>query len=142
MWMSPAPKRSSTGLAAMVMATAELGEVDLLPGHGSFLTRPKSGQVRIKVSSEETRVFYISNGLLEVQPYLVTVRADYAENAANLDQAAAVRAHEAARCALVECLTNLECAETSAEALAQLRAIDHLRRQGRRSSKCMENEYR
>ena len=56
----------------------------ILPGHSPFLARLKPGQVRVQLSSEETQVFYISSGLLEVQPQIVTVLADYAENAANL----------------------------------------------------------
>ena len=128
-----AEKELFSGLAEMVVATAELGEVGILPGHSPFLARLKPGQVRVRLSSEETQVFYISSGLLEVQPQIVTVLADYAENAANLDEAAAVRAREAARCTLLQCLSDMECARTLAEAKAQLHAIDHLRRQGRRS---------
>ena len=130
-----AEKELFSGLAEMVVATAELGEVGILPGHSPFLARLKPGQVRVQLSSEEMQVFYISSGLLEVQPQIVTVLADYAENAANLDEAAAVRAREAARCTLLQCLSDMECARTLAEATAQLHAIDHLRRQGRRSSK-------
>jgi len=83
-----------TGLAEMVVATAELGEVGILPGHSPFLTRLKPGQVRVRLSERETLVFYVSSGLLEVQPHVVTVLADVAENAANLDEAAAIRARE------------------------------------------------
>lgn len=119
-----------TGLAEMVVATAELGEVGILPGHSPFLTRLKPGQVRVRLSERETLVFYVSSGLLEVQPHVVTVLADVAENAANLDEAAAIRARESARCALMQCLSNMECARTLAEATAQLQAIDRLRRQG------------
>lgn len=119
-----------TGLAEMVVATAELGEVGILPGHSPFLTRLKPGQVRVRLSERETLVFYVSSGLLEVQPHVVTVLADVAENAANLDEAAAIRARESARCTLMQCLSNMECAKTLAEATAQLQAIDRLRRQG------------
>jgi F-type H+-transporting ATPase subunit epsilon len=123
-----AEKELFSGLAEMVVATAELGEVGILPGHSPFLTRLKAGQVRVRISADEMQVFYVSSGLLEVQPHMVTVLADFAENAANLDEAAAIRAREAARCALAECLSNIQCARTLAEATAQLQAIDHLRR--------------
>lgn len=122
-----AEKELFSGLAERVVATAELGEVGILPGHSPLLARLKPGQVRIRVSAEETQVFYISSGLLEVQPHVVTVLADYAENAANLDEAVAIRAREAALATLGQCLSNMECAQILAEATAQLRAIDRLR---------------
>lgn len=130
-----AEKELFSGLAELVVATAELGEVGILPGHSPLLTRLKPGQVRIRISAQETQVFYISSGLLEVQPRVVTVLADYAENAADLDEAAAVRAREAALSAGGQCLSNMECAKILAEATAQLQAIDHLRRLSQRLGK-------
>ena len=130
-----AEKELFSGPAELVVATAELGQVGILPGHSPFLARLKPGQVRVQVSAQETQVFYISSGLLEVQPHIVTVLADYAENAASLDEAAAIRAREAAQCALVQCLSNMECAKTLAEATAQLQAIDQLRRLSHRLGK-------
>lgn len=76
-------------------------------------------------------MFYIAGGLLEVQPHIITVLADYAENAANLDEMATIRARDAARQAYLDCLTDLECAKVLIEATAQLQAIDHLRRRAR-----------
>ena len=130
-----AEKELFSGRAEMVVATAELGEVGILPGHSPFLTRLKPGQVRVQISAQEAQVFYVSSGLLEVQPRVVTVLADYAENAANLDETAALRAREAAQRALDDCLSRVECARTLAEATAQLRAIDQLRRIGNRLGK-------
>ncbi len=130
-----AEKELFSGLAEMVVATAELGEVGILPGHSPFLARLKTGQVRVQISADEMQVFYISGGLLEVQPRVVTVLADYAENAVNLDETAAIRAREAARRALAECLSNMQCARTLTEATAQLQAIDHLRRHAHRLGK-------
>ena len=123
-----------SGLAEMVVATAELGEMGILPGHSPLLTRLKPGQIRIQVSAEETHVIYVSSGLLEVQPHVVTVLADYAEDAADLDETAAMKAQEAARRACQDSSFNVECARTLAEATAQLQAIDRLRRQVRRQS--------
>ncbi len=130
-----AEKELFSGPAEMVVATAELGEVGILPGHSPFLTRLKPGQVRVQLSPREARVFYVSGGLLEVQPHIVTVLAEYAEDAANLDEAAAIRAHEAAQRALDEGRSWLEHARTLAETTAQLQAIDQLRRLGRRLGK-------
>ena len=130
-----AEKELFSGLAEMVVATAELGEVGILPGHSPLLTRLKPGQIRIQLSAEETHVIYVSSGLLEVQPRVVTVLADYAEDAANLNESVAIKAQEAARRACQDSLFNVECAKTLAEATAQLQAIDRLRRQVRRRGK-------
>ena len=130
-----AEKELFSGLAEMVVAPAELGEVGILPGHSPFLTRLKPGQIRIRLSDEELLVFYVSSGLLEVQPTVITVLADFAETAAELDEAAAIRTREAARCALMACLSDRTCAKTLAEAMAQLHAIDRLRRESHRLGK-------
>ncbi|MBL8260520.1 MAG: F0F1 ATP synthase subunit epsilon [Candidatus Competibacteraceae bacterium] len=121
-----------SGLAEMVVATAELGEMGILPGHSPLLARLKPGQIRIQVSAEETQVIYVSSGLLEVQPHVVTVLADYAEDAANLDESAALKAQEAARRACRDSRFDVECAKVLAETTAQLQAIERLRRQVRR----------
>lgn len=130
-----AEKELFSGLAEMVVATAELGEMGILPGHSPLLTRLKPGQIRIQISAEETHVIYVSSGLLEVQPHVVTVLADYAEDAANLDEASAIKAQEAARRACQDSMFNVHCARTLAEATAQLQAIERLRRQVRRQTK-------
>lgn len=130
-----AEKELFSGLAQMVVATAELGEVGILPGHSPLLARLKAGQVRIQVSDTETQVFYVSSGLLEVQPHIITVLAEYAENAVNLDEAAAIHAREASLRAWQNCLSNRECAQTLAQATAQLQAIDRLRRVGSKLGK-------
>lgn len=130
-----AEKELFSGLAQLVVATAELGEVGILPGHSPFLARLKPGQVRIQISDTETQVFYVSSGLLEVQPHIVTVLAEYAENAANLDEAAVIRTREASLQAWRNCLVDRECARTLAQATAQLQAIDRLRRAGSKLGK-------
>ena len=130
-----AEKELFSGLAEMVVATAELGEMGILPGHSPLLTRLKPGQIRIQISAEETQVIYVSSGLLEVQPHVVTVLADYAEDAADLDEATALKAREAARRACQDSMFNAHCATTLAEATAQLQAIERLRRQVRRQTK-------
>ena len=130
-----AEKELFSGLAQLVVATAELGEVGILPGHSPLLARLKPGQVRIQISDTETQVFYVSSGLLEVQPHIVTVLAEYAEDAANLDEAAAIRSREAALQAWRKCLIDRECAQTLAQATAQLQAIDRLRRAGSKLGK-------
>ncbi|MCC6136071.1 MAG: F0F1 ATP synthase subunit epsilon [Candidatus Contendobacter sp.] len=130
-----AEKELFSGLAQMVVATAELGEVGILPGHSPLLARLKAGQVRIQISETEMQVFYVSSGLLEVQPHSVTVLAEYAENAVDLDEAAAIHAREAALRAWQNCLSDRECVQTLVQATAQLQAIDRLRRAGSKLGK-------
>ena len=130
-----AEKELFSGLAQLVVATAELGEVGILPGHSPLLARLKPGQVRIQISDTETQVFYVSSGLLEVQPHIVTVPAEYAEDAAHLDEAAAIHSREASLRAWRNGLSNRECARTLAQATAQLQAIDRLRRAGSKLGK-------
>ena len=115
-----AEKELFSGLAQLVVATAELGEVGILPGHSPLLARLKPGQVRIQISDTEMQVFYISSGLLEVQPHIVTVLAEYAEDAANLDEAAVIQAREASLRAWRNGLIDRECARTLAQATACL----------------------
>ena len=88
-----AEKEIFSGLAEMVFAPAELGEVGISPRHAPFITRLNPGEVRVKVTATESYPFYISGGYLEVQPHLVTILADktgkidYATAQAQLAQA-------------------------------------------------------
>lgn len=120
-----------SGTAEMVSATAELGEVGILPRHSQMLTRLKPGQIRVKISEGEEQVFFVSGGLLEVQPHVVTVLADTAERASNLDEASALEAKQRAEQALVNRKSDFDYAKAQtelAEAAAQLRAIERLRK--------------
>ena len=65
-----------SGLTEMVFATGVMGELGISPGHTPLITALKPGNVTAKISGEEEKVFYISGGMLEVQPYIVTVLAD------------------------------------------------------------------
>ena len=67
-----------SGLAEMLFAPAELGEVGIAPRHAPMITRLKPGEVRVKISDKESQEYYVSGGLLEVQPHVVTVLADTA----------------------------------------------------------------
>lgn len=126
-----AEKEIFSGPAEMVSATAEYGEVGIMPRHSQMLARLKPGQVRVKVPNEEERIFYVSGGLLEVQPHVVTVLADTAERARDLDEAAALRAKEQAEQAMVNRTGDFEYARAQAElaeAIAQLQAIERMRK--------------
>ncbi len=87
-----AEKLLHTGEADCVVVTAEHGELGILPQHAPLLARLKPGQVRVLQKNQPEEVFYVSGGMLEVQPNSVTVLADTAERADNLDEAAALEA--------------------------------------------------
>jgi F-type H+-transporting ATPase subunit epsilon len=89
-----------SGEAAMVFAPAKLGEVGLAPRHAPLLTALKPGEVRVQTPDGEELLFYVTGGVLEVQPHLITVLADSALHANQLDEAAALAARERAKEAL------------------------------------------
>ncbi len=120
-----------SGPAEMVYAPAAMGEVGIAPRHAPLLTRLKAGAVRIQPPGGEMESIYISGGMLEVQPHVVTVLADTAARARDLDEAAAVAAKERAERVLADRQAEMEWAKAEAElaeAAAQLRAIQALRK--------------
>ncbi len=120
-----------SGTVEMVFAPAELGEVGILPRHSPLITRLKPGEVRVKVSGAEEQSFYVSGGILEVQPHVVTVLADTAVRARDLDEAKALEAKQRAEEALANKVSEFEEAKALAElaeAAAQLRMIEKLRK--------------
>ena len=122
------------GEAKMVIATGEAGELGIAPRHAPLITRLKPGQVRVLAENGEEQFFYVSGGILEVQPQVVTVLADTAIRARDLDEAAARRAKENAERLLANRADAVEIAQAQAEllqAVAQLRAIEQLRKQMR-----------
>jgi len=122
------------GQAKMVIATGEAGELGIAPRHAPLITRLKPGQVRVHLENGEEQFFYVSGGILEVQPQVVTVLADTAIRARDLDEAAARHAKENAERLLANRADAVEIAQAQAElmqAIAQLRAIEQLRKQTR-----------
>jgi len=129
-----AEKEIYSGKAEMVFAPLVTGEVGVLPRHAPLLARMKAGEVRVRTDGNEDLYFYVSGGLLEVQPYVVTVLADTALRAKDLDEAAAIQAKERAEDALKNRQANIDYAKAQAElaeAVAQLRAIKRLREKTR-----------
>lgn len=119
-----------SGTATMVFAPAEMGEVGIAPRHTQLLTRLKPGEVRVQDEKGEELSFYVSGGILEVQPHVVTVLSDTALRARDLDEAAALKAKEEAEKALADNQSDIDYAKAQAElaeAVAQLRAIQKLR---------------
>ena len=108
------------GDATLVVATGEMGELGIAPRHAPLITRLKPGQVRVHLPNGEEQFFYVSGGILEVQPNVVTVLAD-----------TALRAKEEAERALANRSDALEVAQAQAQlsqAVAQLQALERLRR--------------
>ncbi len=120
-----------SGTANMVFAPAEMGEVGIAPRHTPLLTRLKPGEVRVQVEGKEEQFFYVSGGMLEIQPHVVTVLADTAKRAKDLDEAAALKVKERAEKAMADKKSDFDYAKAKtelAEAMAQLRTIRDLRK--------------
>jgi F-type H+-transporting ATPase subunit epsilon len=128
-----AEKEIFSGLAEMVFAPAELGEVGISPRHAPLITRLKPGEVRVKVSDKEIYPFYVSGGMLEIQPHVVTILADTAIRAKDIDEAAAIEAKARAEEALADKSGKIDFAVAQAQltdAIMQLRTLDRLRKRG------------
>jgi F-type H+-transporting ATPase subunit epsilon len=120
-----------SGEASMVFAPAVMGEIGIAPRHAPLLTTLKPGEVRVQTPTGEEQFFYVSGGALEIQPHLVTVLADTALRAKDLDEAAALQAKQRAEEALKDRTSQVEVAELQAElarAVAQIKAIEKLRK--------------
>jgi F-type H+-transporting ATPase subunit epsilon len=125
-----------SGLAEMVFAPAVMGEVGVLPGHAPLVTTLKPGEVRVRLPGGEEQSFYVSSGMLEIQPHVITVLSDTALRASDLDEAAALEAQERAERMLADRQADFDEAQARAElaqAAAQLQAIRRLRRSTGRS---------
>ncbi len=119
-----------SGNASMVYAPARMGEVGIAPRHAPLLTALKPGEVRVEDTDGKEHFFYITGGMLEIQPHLVTVLADTALRGDQLDEAAALAAQQAAEEALagVSEETDLNRAQAElAEARARYRAAQKLK---------------
>jgi F-type H+-transporting ATPase subunit epsilon len=120
-----------SGTAEVVVAPAVMGEVGIYPRHTQMLTPLKPGEVRITKQGGEEEAIYVSGGILEVQPHVVTILSDTAVRAHDLDEAAAMQAKQDAEQALKDRQGEMEVAEAMAQlaqAQAQLHAIERLRK--------------
>lgn len=117
--------------AEVVVAPASQGEVGIYPRHTQMLTTLKPGEVRITKQGGEEESIYVSGGILEVQPHVVTILSDTAVRGADLDEAAATEAMERAKQALADKTGDMEEAEalrTIAESIAQIRLAQKMRK--------------
>lgn len=123
-----------SGTVEELYAPGEMGELGIFPRHTQLVTRLKPGEVRVKREGQsEQEMYFVSGGILEVQPHVVTVLADTAVRAKDLDEAAALEAKRQAEEALADKKTDFDYAKAQAElaeAVAQLRTIQKIRKQG------------
>jgi F-type H+-transporting ATPase subunit epsilon len=120
-----------SGPAEMVVAPAVQGDLGILPRHAQMIATLRPGEVRVKTTDGEEQYFYVSGGMLEVQPHVVTVLADTAARAKDIDEAAALEAKRRAEEALTDRKADFDYAKAQselAEAVAQLRALERLRK--------------
>lgn len=125
-----------SGAVQSLVASGKSGELGIFPGHTALLTALKPGQITVVLENGDEEIFYMSGGMLEVQPQAVTVLADTAVRAADLDEAAALAAKDDAEKKLVDRAAGVEYTRALselAEASAQLRAIQMIRQRSGRN---------
>jgi F-type H+-transporting ATPase subunit epsilon len=126
-----AEKAIFSEIVAAAFITADMGELGIYPGHTQLLTTLRPGNVRAIMPDKSEEVFYINGGMLEVQPFVITVLADTAMRARDLDEQAAQAAKTNAERKLAEKSAEIDFASAAGElaaAIAQLRAIQYLRK--------------
>ena len=127
-----AEKSLYSGLAEVVIAPGQRGELGIYPRHTPLLTTLKPGSVRIKVPNQvEEELVYVSGGILEVQPNTITILSDSAVRGADLDEAKALEAKRTAEEAMKDKAATMDYAQAQvelAQAVAQLAAIKKLRK--------------
>ena len=120
-----------SGLVQMVVAAGEMGVLGIIRGHAPLLTALKPGPIRVIKQDGEEEVIYVSGGYLEVQPNGISVLADTAVRAGDLDEAAALEAQKHAQQALENQSSDFDTSRAMsqlAEAAAQLRTIQQIRK--------------
>ncbi len=123
-----------TGDVSMLVASGSMGELGVTPRHAPLMTTLKPGLIRLVMPNEEEQTFFVGGGIIEVMPHLVTILADTALRADDIDEAAAIRARDEARRALENRRGEMEIAEALArlaEAMNKLEALEQLRKLSR-----------
>lgn len=123
-----------SGLVELLVASGSQGDLGINYGHAPLLTDLKPGPVRIIKQNGEEEIYYLSGGYLEVQPHVTTILADTAQRADDIDEAAALEAQKHAVQAMLNQGGEFDysrAASQLAEASAQLRTIEELRRKAR-----------
>lgn len=120
-----------SGLAEMVTCTGSLGEMGVAPGHAPLLTKLRPGPVTVRHQGGEEEIFYVSGGMLEIQPNTITILADTALRAGDVDEAAAISAQKQAQEELSNQNAEIDYSKATselAEAAAQLRTLQAIRK--------------
>ena len=124
-----------SGLAEFIVVPGEMGELGIYPRHTALMTRIKPGSVRIKrPDQEQEELIYVSGGMLEIQPTVVTILADTAIRAGDLDEARALQAKQEAEEALKNRVSDIDYALAKAELaeqVAKIATIEELRKRSR-----------
>jgi len=126
-----AEKSIFSGTVKSLVARGNLGELGISPGHAPLLTSLNPGSVQVTDNDGHEETYYVSGGMLEVQPHVTTILADTASRAADVDEAAAIAAKEAAEAAMADQNSEIEystAAAELAEAVAQLRTLQAIRK--------------
>lgn len=126
-----AEKAIYSGAVEMVIAPGVMGDLGIAPGHTPLLTQLNPGPVRLIFKGGEEEIFFVSGGMMEVQPRVVTILADTALRADDMDEAAAQKAKEAAKAALSDKQADIDYSTATAhlaEAVAQLRTLQQIRK--------------
>lgn len=126
-----AEKKIFSGIVEQVVASGEMGEIGIVPGHAPLFTILKPGEVRITLPEGKEEYYYVSGGMLEVQPYKVTVLADTVERADNIDEATAIAAMERAEEAIANKSADIDYSVATAElamAMAKVRLLRKLKK--------------
>jgi F-type H+-transporting ATPase subunit epsilon len=124
-------KQIFSGRAIALFVTGSMGELGIYPGHAQLLSSLKPGQIRIQLPDNGEELYYVSGGLIEVQPETTTILADTVVRATDIDEAAAIEAKERAEKVLSGKRTDFEYSRATAElaeAIAQIRAIQQLKK--------------
>ncbi|HET7688507.1 MAG TPA: F0F1 ATP synthase subunit epsilon [Candidatus Macondimonas sp.] len=120
-----------SGSASMVFAPAVEGDVGIAPRHAPLLTKLRAGEVRVRDEQGQDAHYFVSGGILEIQPFKVTVLADTALRAKDLDEAAALESKRRAEDALSQRRSDMDYAHAQAElaeAMAKLQMLERLRK--------------
>ncbi len=126
-----AEKEIYSGTVIQVFAPAEMGEVGVMPRHAPMLSTLKPGVVRVLLQDGDEQAFYVSGGILEIQPHVVTILSDTALRAADIDESAALEAKTRAEAAMKDKASDMDYAKAKTElieAVAQIEALRKLRK--------------
>jgi F-type H+-transporting ATPase subunit epsilon len=120
-----------SGTVIQVFAPAEMGEVGIMPRHAPMLSTLKPGVVRVISQENEEQTFFVSGGILEIQPHVVTILSDTALRASDIDESAALEAKSRAEAAMKDKASDMDYAKAKTElieAVAQIEALKKIRK--------------